>query len=322
MHNFFKPIFRRHDVQIAIIIVIMAVFFSARSPGFLTIGNFMDLLESYSVSAIMASGLLVVLISGGIDISFAAIAGVTQFVVATILVNFGGNWFTAFALACLFGAMLGMVNALLIHYLRAISVIVTISTMTFFFSMLMFVTQGRSIYNLPDWFTTNLSVLSIPFPVMVAAGALLVTLFLLSRLTIGRLIYGLGGNAEAAKRMGCNVAGLQCFVYGYSGFMGAVAGIVQAHRVEEVVPNALMGRELDVLAAVVLGGASLSGGVGTVSGTILGIVLLALLQNGLTLIGVSSYSFGLVTGLVILVSVSATAYAAKRQQKGSVRHAI
>jgi simple sugar transport system permease protein len=104
--------------------------------------------------------------------------------------------------------------------------------------------------------------------------------------------------------------------------MGAVAGIVQAHRVEEVVPNALMGRELDVLAAVVLGGASLSGGVGTVSGTILGIVLLAMLQNGLTLVGVSSYSFGLVTGLVILVSVSATAYAAKRQRKRSVRHAI
>ncbi len=83
-----------------------------------------------------------------------------------------------------------------------------------------------------------------------------------------------------------------------------------------------MGRELDVLAAVVLGGASLSGGVGTVSGTILGIVLLAMLQNGLTLIGVSSYSFGLVTGLVILVSVSATAYAAKHQQKGGFRHAI
>jgi simple sugar transport system permease protein len=322
LHNFFQAFFRRHDVQIGVIIVIMGILFSVLSPGFLTVGNLMDLLESYSVSAIMAAGLLVVLISGGIDISFAAIAGVTQFLAATILVNVGGNWFTAFAIAGLFGALLGVVNALLVHYLRAISVIVTISTMTFYFSVLMFVTQGRSIYNLPDWFTSNVSFLSIPFPVMVAGMVLLATLLLLSRLTIGRLIYGLGGNPEAAKRMGCNVAGLQCFVYGYSGLMGAFAGIVQAHRVEEVVPNALMGRELDVLAAVVLGGASLSGGVGTVSGTILGIVLLAMLQNGLTLVGVSSYSFGLVTGLVILVSVSATAYTAKRQRKRSLRHAI
>jgi simple sugar transport system permease protein len=322
MRNFFGGLFRRHDIQIGLIIVILGTFFSILSSGFLTAGNLLGLLESYSVSAIMAAGLLVVLISGGIDISFAAIAGVTQFLTATILVNYGGNWFTAFALAGLFGALLGVINALLIHYLRAISVIITISTMTLYFSMLMFVTQGRSIYNLPDWFTNNIEFLSIPFPVMVAAVVLLITVLLLSRLTIGRLIYGLGGNPEAAKRMGCHVGGLRCFVYGYSGFMGAIAGIVQAHRVEEVVPNALMGRELDVLAAVVLGGASLAGGVGTVSGTILGIVLLAMLQNGLTLIGVSSYSFGAVTGLVILVSVSATAYTAKRQQKRSLRHVI
>ena len=96
--------------------------------------------------------------------------------------------------------------------------------------------------------------------------------------------------------MGCNILGLQCFVYGYSGLTAGIAGLVQAHRVEEVVPNALIGRELDVLAAVVLGGASLQGGIGTVSGAILGIVLLAIVQNGLTLLGVSSYSFGFVTG--------------------------
>jgi simple sugar transport system permease protein len=313
---------RRHDIQIGIIIAVMATFFSTLSPGFLTLGNLMDLLENYSVMAIMAAGLLVVLISGGIDISFEAIAAVSQFLVATALVRFGGNWFTAFALAGLFGGLLGVVNALLIYYLGAISVIVTISTMTFYFSILMFVTQGRSIYDLPNWFTSNISFLSIPFPVMVAAIALLLTLFLLSQLPIGRQIYGLGGNPEAAKRMGCNIVGLQCFAYGYSGFMAAIAGIVQAHRVEEVVPYALIGRELDVLAAVVLGGASLSGGIGTVSGTVLGILLLAVLQNGLTLLGVSSYSFGLVTGLVILVSVTATAYAAKRQRMRSVRHAI
>jgi simple sugar transport system permease protein len=317
----FKAAFRRHDVQIAGIVVVMAVIFSALSRGFLSVGNLVTLLENYSVMAIMAAGLLVVLISGGIDISFAAIAAVSQYLVATLLVHYGGNWLVAFGLAALFGALLGVVNALLIYYLQALAVIVTISMMTFYFAVLMFVTDGKSIYDLPDWFTANLSLFGIPFPVVVAAVVLLVTVFFLSRLSIGRQIYGLGGNPEAAKRMGCNLLGLQCFVYGYSGFTAGIAGLVQAHRVEEVVPNALIGRELEVLAAVVLGGASLLGGIGTVSGTILGIVLLAVLQNGLTLLGVSSYSFGFVTGLIILISVSAAAYAAKRQQKRNVRHA-
>src|SRR6516164_4116981 len=317
----FKAVFRRHDVQIAVIVAVMVVLFSAISPSFLSASNGVSLLETYSVMAIMASGLLVVLISGGIDISFAAIAAVSQYLTATILVRSGGNWFVAFGLAAGFGALLGIVNALLIYYLRALAVIVTTSTMTFYFAVLMFVTEGKSIYNLPDWFTADLSLFGTPFPVVVAGFILLLTVFFLSRLSIGRQIYGLGGNPEAAKRVGCNLLGLQCFVYGYSGFTAGIAGLVQAHRVGEVVPNALIGRELDVLAAVVLGGASLLGGIGTVSGTILGIVLLAILQNGLTLMGVSSYSFGFVTGLIILISVSATAYAAKRQQRRQVRHA-
>jgi simple sugar transport system permease protein len=313
-----KTAFRRHEMQIAGIVVLMAIFFSILSPGFFSGSNVINLLESYSVMAIMAAGLLVVLISGGIDISFAAIAAVSQYLVATIIVQLGGNWVVAFALSAVFGGLLGIVNALLIYYLEALSVIVTISTMTFFFAVLMFLTDGVSIYSLPDWFTADLSLFGIPFPVMVAAVVLLLTSFLLSRLSLGRQIYGLGGNTEAAKRMGCNLVGLQCFVYGYSGVTAGIAGLVQAHRVEEVVPNALIGRELDVLAAVVLGGASLQGGIGTVMGTVLGIVLLAILQNGLTLLGVSSYSFGFVTGIIILVSVSATALAAKRQQKRTV----
>ena len=317
-----RAAFRRHDVQIASIVVLMAAFFSILSPGFLSASNLVTLLENYSVMAIMAAGLLVVLISGGIDISFAAIAAVSQYLVATIIVQMGGNWIVAFALSAVFGGLLGVVNALLIYYLQALSVIVTISTMTFYFAVLMFVTEGVSIYSLPDWFTAKLSLFGIPFPVLVAAVVLIVTAFLLKRLSIGRQIYGLGGSAEAAKRMGCNLVGLQCFVYGYSGLTAGIAGLVQAHRVEEVVPNALIGRELDVLAAVVLGGASLQGGIGTVAGTVLGIVLLAILQNGLTLLGVSSYSFGFVTGVIILISVSATAFAAKRQQKRTVGNVV
>ena len=173
----FKAAFRRHDVQIAGIVVVMVVLFSAISPGFLSAGNVVSLLENYSVMAIMASGLLVVLISGGIDISFAAIAAVSQYLVATLLVHYGGNWLVAFGLAALFGVLLGVVNALLIYYLKALSVIVTISTMTFYFAVLMFVTDGKSIYNLPDWFTMDLSLFGIPFPVVVAAVVLFVTVF-------------------------------------------------------------------------------------------------------------------------------------------------
>src|SRR5260221_14291108 len=126
MRNYFARILRRHDIQLGVIILMMAIFFSVRSPGFLTLGNVMDLLESYSVSAIMASGLLVVLISGGIDISFAAIAGVSQFVTATILVNYGGNWFTAFGLAGVVGGMLGGGKALRVHFVRGVWVVGTV----------------------------------------------------------------------------------------------------------------------------------------------------------------------------------------------------
>ena len=223
--SFLKKAFRRHEIQIAAIVVLMAIFFSALSPGFLSVSNLSTLLESYSVMAIMAAGLLVVLISGGIDISFAAIAAVTQYLVATIIVQMGGNWLVAFALAAIFGGLLGAANALLIYYLQALSVIVTISTMTFYFAVLMFVTDGESIYDLPDWFTTTIAPLGIPFPVMVAAIVLIITAFVLNRLSIGRQIYGLGGNLEGAKRMGCNILGLQCFVYGYSGVTAGDSGV-------------------------------------------------------------------------------------------------
>ena len=306
---------RSHERRLAIIVMIVALFFAVTAPGFCSLGNLKDLLESHAVLAIMATGLLVVLIAGGIDISFPAIAAVSQYLVAIFILHRGGNWTLAFLLAGGLGALFGLVNALLIRGLQAPPVIVTIATMTFYFSMLMFSTKGAPLYDLPDWFTAKIAILSLPFPVIVAGMVLAATAFLLRRLALGRQIYGLGGNPEAAKRMGCNIARLQFFVYGFSGAMAGVAGLMQAHRVEEVVPNALIGRELDVLAAVVLGGASLTGGVGTVGGTLLGIVLLAMLRNGLTLLGVSSYSFGAVTGLVILLSVSATALAQRRLRR-------
>jgi simple sugar transport system permease protein len=159
----FKAVFRRHDVQIASIVVVMIIIFSALSRTFLSAANLTGLLENYSVVAMMAAGLLVVLISGGIDISFAAIAAVSQYLVATILVHAGGNWLMAFGLAALFGALLGVVNALLIYYLRALAVIVTISTMTFYFAVLMFVTDGNRSTIYPTGLPRTWRCLAFPF---------------------------------------------------------------------------------------------------------------------------------------------------------------
>ena len=223
-----KAVLRRHDVQLAGIICVMALIFSAMSRTFLSAGNLVALLEDYSVMAIMACGLLVVLISGGIDISFAAVAAVSQYLTAIIITQLGGNWVLAFVLSAGFGFLLGIVNALLIYFLKALSVIVTISTMTFYFSMLLFVTDGKSLYDLPDWFTADLSLFGIPFPIVVATTALLLTVLLLSRLALGLQIYALGGNPEAAKRVGCNLLGLHCLVYGYSGLVAGFAGLVEA----------------------------------------------------------------------------------------------
>jgi len=138
---------------------------------------------------------------------------------------------------------------------------------------------------------------------------------LLNRSNIGRQIYAFGGNPDAAQRVGFNVVRLNLLVYGYMGALAGVASLVQAQLVQSVSPTALVGRELDVVAAVVIGGASLNGGSGTVMGTILGIALIAILQNGLILLGVSSYWSLFNTGLVIIAAVVMMAMESKKRHK-------
>ena len=141
---------------------------------------------------------------------------------------------------------------------------------------------------------------------VIMAAVIIVTHFLMTRTHAGRQIYALGGNPEAASRVGIRILRLQLLVYGYLGFLAGLAGFVQAHRVHQVVPTAMFGTELNVLAVAILGGASLVGGLGSMGGVVLGVLLLAILQNGLNLLGVSPYFFDVVIGLAILISISVT----------------
>lgn len=318
------PLLHSHPVRLGLAIAALSLLFSSLAPGFWTLGNWMDLLEGASVTAILAVGLLVVLVAGGIDISFAATATVAQYLAAHAAARLGWPPAACMALGLSAGLALGGFNALLIHRLRAGSIIITISTLNLYFALLMHATGGRSIYDLPGWWSGavvlaqfsetsagtgadagSADAVRLTLPIAVAGVAALLTALMLGCSALGRQLHAFGGNPEAAHRMGMRLGAMQAVAYGWMGAMAAVAGMVQAHRVGESVPNAMVGTELFVLAAAVLGGASLTGGTGSVAGVLLGVLLLAVLRNGLNLLGISPYFFPVLLGAVVLACAAA-----------------
>lgn len=303
------------ETRLLIVLALVGFFLSLASPQFFTLANLANLLNASAVNMIFAVGLVVVLIAGGIDISFAVAASVVQYLTVYALEALGGgNWVLGFLIAGALGAGLGAINAALIHYFRIISIVVTIATFNAFFGLLMFITRGVYIYDLPGWWTARIVLLErqtasgawaeLTLPVAVMAVAAAATWALIRLTTVGRQIYAFGDNPEGARRIGVNVAAIRFIVFGWMGMMAGIAGLMQVNFVQEVVPNALAGRELDVLAAVVLGGARLGGGRGSVAGCALGVLLVAIIQNGLNLLGVSPYAFKMVVGAFILFAIS------------------
>jgi simple sugar transport system permease protein len=320
---------RSHEFWLLAVILVLCAGLGLANAQFLTMQNLFDLLTSYAFVGILALGLLVVLIAGGIDISFTATASVAQYVALAVTIAHRGNWFTVFALAVGIGIALGAVNAVFIQKLHIPSIIVSVATLNVFYGLLIFATGGKYIYSLPDWFATGIfwfefdwgkdSSYGVNLQILILGLGFLVTWLLLNRTNIGRQVYAMGGNPDAAQRLGFHTFRLNMLVYCYMGAMAGVASLVQAQLAQSVAPTVLVGKELDVVAAVVLGGASLAGGVGTVFGTFLGLALLAVLQNGLILLGVSSYWSPLFVGLVILISVSVTAWSQRERRTRRVR---
>jgi simple sugar transport system permease protein len=327
--GFFKKLMKKNEVYLLFVIIGLSIMLSIVNPNFLTLENLFDILRSYSFMGILAVGVLVVLLSGGIDISFTANATVAQYVMAYLLVNnLEMNIFLAILIPCAIGIALGGINASLIYFLNAPPIIITISTLNVYFGVLQFVSGGKWLYNFPVWFRnfSKVSVIKLVNPEGIPYGLSILTIiwiaiivctfFILRYTTLGRKIYAMGGNTEAAKRSGLNVLQLQMFVYCFMGFLAGVASIIQALLAQTVAPNAIMGRELEVIAAVVLGGASLAGGSGSLVGTLLGVSLIATITNGLTLMRVSSYWQNVFIGLIIIISVSITALQRKAVLRG------
>jgi len=246
-----------------------------------------------------------------------------DFVALTLGIHYGLGWFALFALAGAVGILCGLINAIFVTKLRISSIIVSIATLNIFYGLLIFITGGKYITSLPKFFRDGIwwfeyeDASGVPYglnlQILVLVVAFVVAWLLLNRTNIGRQIYAMGGNKDAAQRLGFHVFRINILVFGYLGFVAGIASLVQAQLAQSVTPTVLVGKELDVLAAVVLGGASLTGGTGTVFGAILGVALLAILQNGLVLVGVSSYWNQWFVGLTILCAVSITAWSNRRR---------
>lgn len=301
--------------------ILAAVIFvvSIIEPKFWTGRNLMQILRSASFTGILSTGFLLVLLSGGMDISFTATATVGQYLMAMLLASRPDIPIVpVLCVPLLVGVLLGSFNAFLIHVLNAPSIIIAISNLNVYYGLLQIFSGGRWIYDFPPWFTTlgrgfifrftdeNDAAYGLAYLSIIWLGIALVSYVILKHMKLGRRLYALGGNLEASKRGGLHIFGLRIFAYGFLGFTAGAAGLVQALNTQTVAPNALVGREFDVVAAVVLGGANIFGGSGSVGGTILGVLLITIITNALTVLKVPPYWHQVVIGMVLLASITVT----------------
>ncbi len=294
--------------QSLILLIIFAVIVSFLSNRFLTVGNIFNVLRQTSINAILAVGMTFVILTAGIDLSVGSIYAFSS-AITVYLVGIGYNSVLAVFSGLLIGTLIGSINGFFITKGKLQPFIVTLATMTIFRGATLVFTEGRPInagYEKNAELFSKIGAghfLSIPIPIWIMLVVILIGYFILKKTTLGRYVYAIGGNEEATKLSGVNVTKVKLTVYSISGFLAALAGIIISARLSSAQPTAGQGYELDAIAAVVLGGTSLSGGVGTILGTIIGALIIGILNNALNLLDITSYYQLLVKGLVILVAV-------------------
>lgn len=314
-----KKISKSYEFMVLCVIVVLIIGLAAATKGkSIQLGNILDLMTNYSAYGVIAVGCLFVIISGGIDISFMAVGAVAQYLSALYMIHRGGNFVMIYLIAIVTGTLLGFINAVLVNRLKAPTLIITIGTMNVIYGVMMKVTSGVRLHGFPEWFSKKVESSLFAVSVGTLAAVMVIAWFILKKTKMGRRVYAVGGNMEAAKRCGISVLQVHMFVYGFAGAMAAIGALINCYLSQQASIEALYGNEMDVLAMVVLGGVSLSGGKGSVSGTLLGIILVALLSNGMILVGVSEiYWKDLVIGSVILISFCVTGWrmiSAKRRE--------
>ncbi len=301
--------------QSLIALFILCVILSLMTETFLTVDNFWNVMRQISVNVCIAVGMTLVILIGGIDLSVGSVLAFSGAVAAGLLKE-GISWndanlfigftvFGAVAIALLVGAFMGFINGYAITYFKVPAFVATLAMLTMARGCTMLWTQGHPITGLGESFGYLGTgwLMSIPLPVWISGWVVALTVFLTAKTRFGRYVYAIGGNESAARLSGVPVRKIKTWVYMLAGMLAAIGGILVTARLDSAQPNAGMSYELDAIAAVVIGGTSLAGGRGTILGTVLGALIIGVLNNGLVLLDVSPFWQQVVKGLVILLAV-------------------
>ncbi|BFH63287.1 ABC transporter permease subunit [Paenibacillus azoreducens] len=287
-------------------LIILIVIVSILDPSFLEPLNILNLLRQVSINALIAFGMTFVILTGGIDLSVGSILALSSAFVANMLVS-GFDPVLAIIIGCLIGGVIGMINGLLVAKGKMAPFIATLATMTILRGETLVYTNGNPITGLGDSMTFQLFGRGYQFGIPVPAITMIITFailwVILHKTSFGRKTYAIGGNEKAAIVSGIKVSRVKIMIYSLAGLLSALAGAILTSRLNSAQPTAGTSYELDAIAAVVLGGTSLSGGRGRIVGTLIGVLIIGTLNNGLNLLGVSSYYQMIIKGIVILIAV-------------------
>lgn len=306
-----------HELFLFVILILFSLIIAICSPGSFNFESLLDILKSSSTYMVMAIGVLIVMISGGIDVSFTSIAAVAAYVSVYILNTYAqGNIVIAFFIAGIVGAVLGIINSIFISLFKLPTLIVTLATSNIFYGLLLEHAPTAHISKVPEFFTEFGAGRLISFAsntdkswglsnLAIIAIILLIIFSILLRYTgLGRNIYAMGSAKESAQRAGISIWKTQFFVYLFAGFLAGISSILNTSLISYVNPFNIQSTTMDVIAAVVLGGAALNGGKGSVIGTFLGVILLFMVKTSLIQLGVPSTWDSLIVGSILLISIS------------------
>lgn len=295
------------------IMILMCIVFACASPTFRKLGNVINIFRQSSINGILAVGMTLVIIIAGIDLSIGPLCAISGVIAALYLEVHPDGVAMAILLGILSAGLMSVWTALLVANLEVAPFIATLSTMSAAKGIVLVIADGvphtiknkvfTAIGNGYLWDYTKTNRISIPIPVVVLVAVILLASFILYKTRFGRYIYAVGGNEHAAVAAGINVKRVKFCTYVLNGLLCGMAGIVLASRITSGQPTAADGYEMDAITAVIVGGTSMTGGVGKIGMTIIGVLILAIMDNGLTILGVSSYYQKIIKGVIIAAAV-------------------